>query len=102
MNKRTALTRRAFMFRGAALGAAVALPTIVPSTVFGAAAPSNRITMGMIGMGGQIGGHFRAMLGRSDVQVLAVCDVDHRKRESAKGQTENTYARRGLGDMQGL
>jgi len=93
MNKRTALTRRAFMFRGAAaLGVAVAMPTIVPSTAFGAAAPSNRITMGMIGMGGQMGGHFRTMLGRSDVQVLAVCDVDHRKRENAKVQTESTYA----------
>jgi predicted dehydrogenase len=92
MNKRIALTRRAFMFRGAALGATVVLPTIVSSTVFGAAAPSSRITMGMIGMGGQMGGHFRTMLGRSDVQVLAVCDVDRRKRENAKGQTESTYA----------
>src|SRR5512143_2227349 len=93
MKRRVALTRRAFMFRGAAaLGAAVALPTIVPSTACGAAAPSNRITMGMIGMGGQMGGHFRAMLGRSDVQVLAVCDVDRKKRENAKAQTERTYA----------
>jgi hypothetical protein len=93
MKKPVALTRRTFMFRGAAaLGAAVALPTIVPSTVLGAAAPSNRITMGMIGMGGQMGGHFRAMLGRSDVQVLAVCDVDRKKRENAKAQTESTYA----------
>jgi predicted dehydrogenase len=93
MKKKVALTRRAFMFRGAAaLGAGVALPTIVPSTVFGAAAPSNRITMGMIGMGGQMGGHFRTMLGRADVQVLAVCDVDRKKRESAKAQTESTYA----------
>jgi len=81
------------MSRGAAvLGAAVALPTVVPSTVFGAAAPSRRITMGMIGMGGQMGGHFRAMLGRSDVQVLAVCDVDRTKRENGKAQAQSAYA----------
>jgi predicted dehydrogenase len=92
MKKPVALTRRAFMFQGAALGTAVVLPMIVPSTAFGAAAPSNRITMGMIGMGGQMGGHFRTMLGRSDVQVLAVCDVDRKKRENAKGQAESTYA----------
>jgi predicted dehydrogenase len=92
MKERVALTRRAFMFRGAAArGAAAALPTIVPSTVVGAAAPSKRITMGMIGMGGQMGGHFRTMLGRSDVQVLAVCDVDRKKRENAKAQAERTY-----------
>ncbi len=92
MKKKARLTRRTFLFRGtAALGAAVALPTIVPSTVFGAAAPSQRITMGMIGMGGQMGGHFRTMLGRSDVQVLAVCDVDRKKRENAKAQAERTY-----------
>jgi predicted dehydrogenase len=93
MKKKVELTRREFMFRSAAtLGAAVALPTIVPSTVFGAAAPSNRITMAMIGMGGQMSGHFRGMLSRSDVQVLAVCDVYRDKRESAKSQTERTYA----------
>ncbi len=98
MKKKVALTRREFMFRGAAtLGAAVAIPTIVPSTVFGAAAPSNRITLGMIGMGGQMGGHFRTLLGRSDCQVLAVCDVDRNKRESAKAETENNYARGGAG-----
>lgn len=93
MSSRVSWTRREFMSRGAAaLSAAVAIPTFVRSTAFGAAAPSNRITMGMIGMGGQMGGHFRAMLGRSDVQVLAVCDVDRRKREEAKAQTESAYA----------
>jgi predicted dehydrogenase len=93
MKNRVTLTRRDFMLRGAAtLGAAVAFPAIVPSTVFGVSAPSNRITMGMIGMGGQMGGHFRGMLSRSEVQVLAVCDVYRDKRENAKAQTERTYA----------
>lgn len=87
------LNRREFLRRGAAaLGAVAAVPAIVPSTVFGATAPSNRITMGMIGMGLMMGGHFRSMLGRSDVQVLAVCDVDKRKREGAKQQAERKYA----------
>jgi hypothetical protein len=36
MNERVALTRREFMFSGAAaLSAALAFPTIVPSTAFG-------------------------------------------------------------------
>jgi predicted dehydrogenase len=96
MNKtKTSLSRRGFLQRAtASIGAAVVCPTIVPSTVFGAEAPSNRITLGMIGMGLMMGGHFRGMLGRSDVQVLAVCDVDRRKRENAKNQTDKAYANR--------
>ena len=93
MKKTSSLSRRDFMFKGvAAVGAAVAFPSVVPSTVFGAAAPSNRITMGMIGMGLMMGGHLHGMLGRSDVQVLAVCDVDQRRRDGAKSQVERAYA----------
>ena len=95
MKKTHTLSRRDFLIHGTtALGAAAAFPAIVPSTVFGAAAPSNRITMGMIGMGGQMGGHFRGMLGRPEVQVLAVCDVARSKRQDAKAQAEGTYADR--------
>jgi len=93
MKKKHDLNRRDFLRRGAAAVGGMALaPTIVPSTVFGATAPSNRITMGMIGMGLMMGGHFRSALGRSDVQVLAVCDVDERRRDGAKRQAERAYA----------
>jgi len=85
-------TRREFLKRAALSGAALALPTIVPSTVFGQNAPSNRITMGLIGMGLMMGSHHHIMLGRDGVQVVAVCDVDRTKRERAKAQTEKAYA----------
>ena len=98
MKKKHDLSRRDFLRRGAvALGAAAAVPAIVPASVFGAEAPSNRITMGMIGMGLMMGGHFRSMLGRRDVQVLAVCDVDARRRENAKQQAERSYGERTSG-----
>ena len=87
MKKNHFLSRRDFLLRGAAaVGAVAAYPSVVPSTVFGATAPSNRITMGMIGMGLMMSGHFRGMLNRRDVQVLAVCDVDQNKRENAKSK----------------
>jgi predicted dehydrogenase len=85
-------TRREFLRSAALAGAALALPTIVPATVFGRNAPSNRITMGLIGMGLMMGGHHQIMLGRDGVQVLAVCDVDRTKRERAKERTEKSYA----------
>ena len=54
-------------------------PTILPSSVFGQAgkpAPSNRITLGMIGCGWQGGSNMGAFLGEKDCQVVAVCDLD--------------------------
>ena len=89
MTKNQSISRRDFLFASAAaVGAVAAGPAIVPSTVLGAAAPSNRITMGLIGMGLQMGGHFSGMLNRREVQVLAVCDVDRTKRENAKARAE--------------
>jgi len=94
MNKKYILSRRDFLRSAVATGAAAAFPTIVPSTVFGATAPSNRITMGMVGMGLQMRWHLAGMLGRSEVQVLAVCDVDQNKLQDAKNSVESAYADR--------
>ena len=91
MKKNQFLTRRDFLRGTAAIGTAISFPSIVPSTVFGTNAPSNRITMGMVGMGLQMGGHLRSMLSRRDVQVVAVCDVDQVKLETAKRSVENAY-----------
>ena len=92
MKKQHLQSRRDFLRGATALGAAIACPTIVPSTVFGSVAPSNRITMGMIGMGLQMGGHLRGMLDRGEVQVLAVCDVDRYRLQSAKDSVEMAYS----------
>jgi predicted dehydrogenase len=88
------VSRREFLKGVAAAGAALALPTIVPSSVFGAdgrPAPSNRITMGCIGVGGQGSGNQGAFLGESDCQVLAVADVDRNNMVNAKKRTDERY-----------
>ena len=90
-------SRREFLGRAAVAGAALASPAIVPASVFGPNAPSNRITIGLIGMGLSMAGHHRRLLRRDDVQVLAVCDVEDAKREKAKAQTEQTYSARKAG-----
>ncbi len=87
-------SRREFLKGAALAGAALAFPTIVPSSVFGQNAPSNRIGMGLIGMGLMMGGHQGHMSGRPDVQVLAVCDVDRSRRERAKASIERNYAQK--------
>jgi predicted dehydrogenase len=87
--------RRTFLKQTALAGlAGSALPTLVPASVFGADAPNNRIGVAIIGLGLIHNGHRQHMCGRSDVQVLAVCDVDRGKRERIKAAVEQAYARR--------
>lgn len=91
----TDLTRRAFLKRSAAAAGAVFLaPTIVPASVFGADAPSNRITIGMIGMGRQAYySNVKSFLNAPDAQVVAVCDVDTWRLDNARKAVESHYAR---------
>lgn len=68
--------RRRFLNVAAAGAASAALPWIVPSSVFGAKAPSNRIQVACIGTGNQGSGILKRFLENDDVQVIAVCDVN--------------------------
>ncbi len=99
------VTRREFLKTTAALagGAAVA-PVFIPSSALGrngAVAPSERVTMGFIGVGNQGGGHLLGgawtyltggYAARPDVQVLAVCDVWRNLRDSAAERVNRNYA----------
>ncbi len=80
-SRSTRVTRRSVL-KGAA--AILAAPTIVPASVFGAGAPSNRVTLGFIGMGLHgIGWNLNGFLKFEDAQVLAVCDVMKSRRDEA-------------------
>ena len=76
------LTRRAVLQSGAAGLAGLSLPTLVPSSVFGAdgaTAPSNQIAIGQIGFGWIGGSHLDTLLNRKDVRYVAACDVNGSK-----------------------
>ena len=66
-------TRRTFLKSTAA---SVAIPYLLPASVFGANAPSNRITMGCIGVGGMGTNNLMGFMNNDDVQMLAVCDPE--------------------------
>ena len=75
------LSRRRFLAAtGAAFGAGLTIPTIIPASARGAdgtVAPSNRIGVGMIGLGRQSIAHNLPVFMRApDAQVVALCDVD--------------------------
>src|SRR3954462_11300975 len=69
------ISRRDFVKSAAAAGA-LAPPYFVPASVFGAAAPSNRINVGCIGVGNQGFPNLLRFLKQKDCQVVAVCDVN--------------------------
>ena len=82
------------LFLGGA-GSAVALPWLVPASALGrdgAVAPSNRIVMGAIGLGGRGTGDLRGwVLPEKDVQFVAICDVRKERRDAIKDMVDKHY-----------
>ncbi|MDG2521129.1 Gfo/Idh/MocA family oxidoreductase [Caulobacter segnis] len=75
--------------------AALGFPAIVPSTVFGENAPSNRINVGVIGAGRIARIHDMPETWKYDhAQVLAVCDVDSKRVEAGKALVNETYSKK--------
>jgi len=86
-NPKAKLSRRQFLKHAARLTCtAGAVPYFVPDSALGKdgrAAPSERIVMGCIGMGGRGTGNMRTFVGTGLVQVVAICDVDAARRARA-------------------
>ena len=104
VNSSVGISRRSFL-KTTAAATAIAAPYVVPASVFGANAPSNRITLGCIGLGNQGTPLMSRFLDEPDCQVVAVCDVNRGStgykddkqmlgREPAKQLVEKTYAKR--------
>lgn len=94
------MTRRAFLNRTTCLWGALATSWPIPALAQvkdEAVAPSERITVGLIGHGVMGRGHLRRLAGDGDIQVLAVCDVDRARREKGKQHVEQVYAARRRG-----
>jgi len=99
------ITRRTFL-RAAA--STVGIPYVITSSALGAGgknrvAPSKRVNMGFIGLGGQGTGHLLGgawtyvpggYVARDDVQVMAVCDVRRERRTHAWKRCNEIYAQR--------
>jgi predicted dehydrogenase len=93
MNGNDRVTRREFARQAGAV--ALAAPTIISATALGRQdqpSPSDRITLGFIGVGKMNLDHLKRFLGRPATQVLAVCDVDTTRRENAKKVVEDKYS----------
>ncbi len=93
-------SRRDFLKASVAGAAGVMVfPTIIPSSVLGADAPSNKIHVAQIGCG-RIG-HEMDMPGiikHDSARIVAVCDLDTKRSKHAKEYVEGYYAKKGSGD----
>ncbi|WP_026951521.1 Gfo/Idh/MocA family protein [Algoriphagus mannitolivorans] len=89
------MERRDFMKKTALATAAFGIPTIVPASVFGKNAPSNRITIGQIGCGRIAREHDIPGTWRHEVaQFVAVSDVDSKRMADGKKYIEEYYTKK--------
>jgi predicted dehydrogenase len=84
-------TRRSFLRTLLAAGVA---PQVVPAYVLGARGqtrPSNKISLGVIGVGAQGHSDMRAFLAHPDLRVTALCDVNQRNLDRARAAIQEAY-----------
>jgi predicted dehydrogenase len=98
-------SRRDFLKRAGTLCAGTfMMPYLVPSSVLGAGAPSNRINVGCIGNGNMGFTDLQGLMHQNDTRIVAVCDVNRgsygyktatqfRGREPARKLVNDYYAR---------
>jgi predicted dehydrogenase len=91
VGKKQQVSRRSFLQAGAAVG----FPAIVPSSMFGRNAPSNRINIGAIGVGRISRVHDMPGIWQYDsARIMAVCDLDSNRVELGKTLLNETYAKK--------
>mgnify|MGYP003444585087 FL=1 len=99
-SKKTTSSRRNFIKNAIKGGAGAAIfagaPTIVPASVLGKYAPSNRINVGAIG-NGRIARDWDipGVIKQDTARILAVCDLDSNRVQSAKKLVDDYYIKKG-------
>ncbi len=85
------MSRRAFV----KAASAVAVPAVVPSSVFGAGAPSEKVTLAAIGTGSRGSGNCRgAFLSQKDVRIVAAVDPFTARRERFAAMCNKKYGKK--------
>jgi len=91
------VSRRRLLKTAAQAGALVMAPQVIRGSVLGrsgAAPPSDRITLGGLGIGSRGTSVLRSFLSEPDVQFLAICDVRNERREAIKTLADQKYGNR--------
>jgi predicted dehydrogenase len=70
------------------------VPLIIPASALGLAGappPSDRVTLGALGIGSRGARVLTSFLAQSDIQFLAICDVRNERREAIKSIADKKY-----------
>ncbi len=96
MNQTLSVSRRQFLKASLAVTAGAAVfPTIVPSSVLGAGAPSKKIQIGQIGCGRiALTMDLPGIIKHDIARVVAVCDLDSKRLEHARKYVAGAYAKK--------
>jgi len=92
--KLSVFTRRRFLKTAAGAGALLMAPQVVPAAALGkdgAVAPSEKIVLGGIGIGGRGSYDLGCFLAEPDVRFVAVCDAKAGRRAAVKNMVDGRY-----------
>ncbi|OGV69283.1 MAG: dehydrogenase [Lentisphaerae bacterium RIFOXYA12_FULL_48_11] len=87
-------SRRQFLKKTAMAAGAIAVPYYIPGSALGkggAVTPSERIVLGAIGIGPRGRYVLDNMVSETDVQFVAICDVQRSRREAVKAMADSKY-----------
>ncbi|MDX6766447.1 MAG: Gfo/Idh/MocA family oxidoreductase [Candidatus Methylacidiphilales bacterium] len=88
------MQRRSFLQLLAASSLGVGFPSLVKAQTLGmggGTAPSNRITLALVGAGNQGPSDMRNAMSQPGLQVVAICDPDRQRRLKVKTSVDETY-----------
>ena len=94
MPVKSAFSRRRFLQTAAGASALVAVPYFIPASARGkggAVPPSERIVAGGIGIQHRGMDDLRSLIGRPEVQFVAICDLQKKQRLAVKDFVDNHY-----------
>lgn len=95
-HRATAVSRRDFLRTAAGTTAVMAAPLVLPSRLFGAQSPSNRVRVGHIGCGRIARVHDMPGVFKSGLaDIVAVCDLDSKRAAAGKTHVEGFYREAG-------
>jgi predicted dehydrogenase len=93
MARDQSVSRRSILKTGLGAAAVAGFPAIMPSTVFGQNAPSNRINIGAIGVGRISRTHdLPAIQKVAYARIVAVCDLDANRVEQGQALVNGFYS----------
>jgi len=94
---KSTISRRRFLQQVTVTAGALGVPLPIASAAVAkdSAAPSNKITIGCIGMGGMGNGNMGTFLGLPECRVVAVCDTYKDRRQKAKNRVDDYYSDKG-------